>query len=1549
MRRALAPILAALDRTSHERAAVRNDFAGTVLRRVPAAQLESVDPDTVARALADSFEFVDGRDPNEIAVRLIDPEVALDGTPPTGTILEVSCDDRQFIVSTVKEELHQLGQRVARMLHPVFGSERTADGRLAAILPARDAAHRDSFLQVELGSRFPAGARRALVEAIKGVVGDVFAATDDFAAMREQVAEVAARTRQHAGRRYAEDEVTEAADLLDWLLDDNFVLLATIRGDERLGVRLRQPVAVAPALDGDVGGADVGGDRPDRPLLRLTHTAETSTVHRQVPMHRIEVVEVGPDGRVDGLFHVVGVFSDKANAEPAVVTPVLRWKLRRILELEDVVPGSHDEAALVSLFQVLPKEELFDSSLAVLRQTIVGLLAAEDQQDVRVRLRVEPASRAVSALLSIPQELYSSALRHRVERFLMAQLDGAWVDAQVALGDRAEAILRLIVHIDGPLPVGGLDSLEREVRLLCRTWDQELAGALASRFGEARGRQLAQVYADRFPTGYRSAVLAEQAVDDVVELDRLLTTGDGIGIRITPDTQGEAEARFKVFVAGPAIELSSLLPIIESLGLWAVEEEPWTLGSGDSAVHLHDFGVRSTTLLDGGASLDIERDGTRLADAARALWHGRAEVDPLNRLVLHAGMPWRDVAVLRAYRRYRSQVGTTFSTGYVDDVLVENASVSRSIVDLFAARFDPAAVESVEAVRARIQDRCDAVPRLDHDRILRGLLALVDATVRTNRYTTAGDHLALKIASAAVPDMPRPVPFREIFVHGPAVEGVHLRWGPVARGGVRWSDRPDDYRSEVLGLMRAQVLKNAVIVPTGAKGGFIVKRGRYGPPAGAEAVPRAYETFISSLLEVTEGDDDSYLVVAADRGTAKFSDLANRVSEEHGFWLGDAFASGGSRGYDHKALGITARGAWVAVRHHFYELGIDLDADGVTVAGIGDMSGDVFGNAMLQSDRIRLVAAFDHRHIFLDPTPDPAVSYKERARLFALPLSSWDDYDRARISAGGGVWSRLHKRIELSAEAREALGVSADHLTPPELIRAILQAPVGLLFAGGIGTFVRASSEPDQDIDDRANTEVRVDGLHVRARVVGEGANLAFTQRARIEYARRGGRINTDAIDNSAAVDISDREVNLKILLRAAVDAGEITMDERDHVLTDVCEDVVAAVLDDCLQQSLALSRAQQTSPRAMDATEALLVELEGSGVLDRAIEALPSTDEMRARAQAGAGLTRPELAVLLAGAKRRLAAEVLASDIPDQPALRVALERYFPPAIRARFDHLLDGHRLRRELIAAVVANDLVNRMGATFVSRVATETGATPERVVTAYCIAWGVARAGEHWDYAAAAEVSTLLEALTRDYLRRGETDIAATVVRDRPIFAELEAAMPEIGSAARRRRRTRRAEALVDSGVDPGVAVNWACVEELELAPDIAALVRQTGRPARDVADAFLRAGESLGLDRLIEVLRKTPVPDHWARAAWQGLFDDLDELRREAAHRAFLEHPDRDAAEAVARFLAARAPAVHEALALVRAIEGEPSARLDAVAVAARAVSRGISASSPPLS
>jgi glutamate dehydrogenase len=1563
--RSLAPILDRLG-ASGEQAALAREFGRAVLRRIPPAQLAAADPAATAEALGDSFAFVAARSPQAVGVRICDPPVAVDGGRPTGTVVEVSSEDRQFILTTVTEELRRLGYRVVREVHPVFGCERDGDGGLTAIVPARSAARRESFLQVEVAGHVPEEDRPALVAGLVDVLDDVFAATGDYGAMREQLVEAASRVRAGAaGGRFPAEEAAEAADLLEWLLDGNFVIsgccrfLADGRVVDGLGVLAR-------------AGAPLRRRKPSaspEQVLSIARTAEMSTVHRQVPMGCIDVAEVDPSGAPAGVFRVVGVFSRKASAEPATLTPVLRFKLRRILELEDVVDGSQDQVALVSLFQVLPKDQLFEADIPTLRGILLELLAAEDQHDVRTMVRVHPENHTVSALLSIPGDVYTPALRQRLESFLLAQLDGSRVDVDVALGERPEAILRLVVSVPGPLPTQPLDSLEWELRLLCRTWDQQLAAALAATEGEAAAGRLTQSWSDWFPPAYRDVVAPERAVDDVLELDRLVAGDEGIRIVFTEGPPGGPQARLKVFTTGASVELSAFLPILESLGLWAVEDHSYVLGGDGGRAFLHDFGVT-----DPGGALDVDLDGPRLAGAAVALWHGRAEVDSLNRLVLRSQLAWDDVAVLRAYRRYRAQVGTSFTTSYVDQVLVEHAPIAAAILEYFAALFDPGrdgSPELLAELRRRVTDGCDAVARLDHDRILRGLLALVDATLRTNRYleSPTADHLAIKFDSAQVPGVPRPVPFREIFVHGPSVEGVHLRWGPVARGGIRWSDRSDDYRSEILDLMRAQVLKNAVIVPTGAKGGFVVKHRPLGP-AGTVDVATAYETFVAGLLELTDnvvGDDvvsvprrrdtdDPYLVVAADRGTATFSDLANRLSKERGFWLDDAFASGGSTGYDHKKLGITARGAWVAVRHHFAELEIDVQTEPFTVVGIGDMSGDVFGNAMLRSDQIRLVAAFDHRDIFIDPDPDPAAAFAERARLFALPRSSWQDYDRSLISQGGGVWSRLEKRIPLSEEARAALRVEAAELTAPELVRAILRAPVGLLFTGGIGTFVRASTEPDLDIDDRANADVRVESSSVRARVVGEGANLAFTQRARIEYARRGGHLNTDAIDNAAGVDISDHEVNLKILLRKAVEAGELTAAERDRVLDQVCDDVVDDVLADCARQSMALTLARAASATEMAAIEALMKELERAGVVDRAVEALPTREEMVARTDAGAGLTRPELAVLLAGAKRNLAARLLASDVPDQPALRAVLLDYFPAPLTARFEHLVDGHRLRRELVASAVANDLVNRMGVTFVSRARADTGASAPEVAAAYWVARGVISSPERWRelegeeghppterlLAAAPVIVDLLEALTRDYLRRRETgDIAATVARDRPAVAALETATGDLGTPYRRRLRARRAETLVDSGFDPATAMRWAGLPELEIAPDAAALARRTGRTVIAVAEAALQLGESLGLDRLGERLRQAVPEGRWGEAAWRGLLDDLDDLRRGAADRALTDYADQPEGQAVLRFLVDRAHPVAEITRLLRDIESEPQPSLDAVAVATRAVHRAI--------
>ena len=1069
----------------------------------------------------------------------------------------------------------------------------------------------------------------------------------------------------------------------------------------------------------------------------------------------------------------------------------------------------------------------------------------------------------------------------------------------------------------------------------------------------------------------------ERALVDVGSLDALVGGEQTLRVRLHP--QDRSGVRLIAFRAGEPLELSDFLPILESLGLVVVEEIPYSLTGDGPALFIHDFGVRDSR----GQAIDVATDGQRLAEATLAGWYGRTETDSLNRLVLRAGLTWRDVSILRAYRRYRQQVGTAYTPGYVNEVLGNEPAAARALVSLFTTMFDPSRDEDEDAVAAardEVLEACDAVEQLDHDRILRSFLALIDATLRTNAYrpdaviTREGGievpYLSFKLDSHAVPDIPKPVPYREIFVHSPLVEGVHLRGGPVSRGGLRWSERRDDVRTEVLGLMKAQMLKNAVIVPTGAKGGFVVKD----PPADAEALREAvrdrYVTFVRGLLDVTDNlsggdvvppphvrrrdDDDPYLVVAADKGTATFSDTANAVADDYGYWLGDAFASGGSRGYDHKALGITARGAWVAVRRHFRELGIDTQTEPITAAGVGDMSGDVFGNGMLSSRTLRVVAAFDHRDIFLDPDPDPEASFAERERLFALPRSSWHDYDAELISEGGGVFSRARKRIPLSPQVREALRVDAEDLAPTELIQAILRAPVDLLFAGGIGTYVKASTETHAQIGDRTNDELRVDANTLRARVVGEGANLSFTQRARIQYARRGGKINMDAIDNAGGVDISDHEVNVKILLGTAIEQGRIDADERDGLLTDVTDEVVHHVLRDVDEQTWRLSQELDRSPHAMDAYESVMVELEERGILDRQVEALPSTDEMHDRAAAGAGLTRPELAVLLGYTKRILTADVLDSPLPDQSALQPTLADYFPELLVDRLSGMLEQHRLRRELIATVVANDLVNRMGIVFPFQLSEETGTARRRVIAAYWTAREVAGADARWREVAELadllpperqletkrEIDRLVAQLTRVYLgRRDLSDLRVIIDRERPLFDELSGEMMQLGTDSQRSHRRERAGNLMDDLVEPELATFIACTRDLGMVPDVATVAGDLGdgRKPAAIADAFLRLGNALAIDRLQRALERLDVEGRWERWQQGGLAGDLRRLRRGAVAGALHEEPSMAEPDAVDRFLQRRRDALDRAAALVAQVEVSDELALDAVAVASRAV------------
>jgi glutamate dehydrogenase len=1323
--------------------------------------------------------------------------------------------------------------------------------------------------------------------------------------------------------------------------------------------KFQQPVPVTD-LDPDVRARVFGG-----PLVLISKTNRETTIHRQARMDYIGVKRVDAEGNVVGELRLLGLFTSKAYSESARHIPLVRRKLDAIMRWEDLITGSHDYKAVVELFDSFPKDELFAAPAQELRATIMALAAMQEERNVRVFVRTDPSQKSVWVIVALPRDRVTTELRLRLEHLFEYRFGGSIADYALSFATDP-ARFHFTIHVTDDVPQVSLSELQAEVAAAARSWGDALSDALAETHGEMRGHELARRYTALFPDYYKSASSIEAARFDVEQFERL---GDDTPYVVAlQNERGPAEplTRVKLYKTGGKAPLTDLLPLLEQLGLTVVEEVPTRL-QGDQAEsrYLHDFGVLGPD----GSQLDLETHAELVSSTVGAVWDGRAGSDWLNRLVLTGALSWQRVAVLRAYREYRQLLGQTFTSRYQNDCLVRNARISRKLVQLFELRFDPARESDDEAEGALVDEisaDLDAVTSLDDDRILRGYLGMIVATVRTNAYVRGGEsrHLSFKLRCKDVPGMPPPVPMWEIFVYSPDMAGVHLRGGTVARGGIRWSDRLEDYRTEILGLMKAQMVKNAVIVPVGAKGGFVLKKPPAERPALMEEERRQYVTLMRGMLDLTDNmvggevvhppdvrvldGPDPYLVVAADKGTAHLSDTANSISAEYGFWLGDAFASGGSDGYDHKALGITARGAWESVTRHFRELGCDVMTEPFTAAGVGDMSGDVFGNGMLLSRQMRLVAAFDHRHVFIDPSPEAEASYEERARLFALPASTWDDYDRSLISSGGGVWPRTAKSVPLSPEARAALGVDEERLTPTELIRAILRAPVDLLWNGGIGTYVKASSESHADVGDRTNDVVRVDGRELRAKVVGEGGNLGFTQRGRIEYAQAGGRINTDAIDNSGGVDCSDHEVNLKILLGLAVESGELTVQERNDVLQSVAPDVVAHVLYDNYLQVQILSQESAVSAGRMEAYEDLMVELEARGLLERSLEFLPTPEQMAERRSAGTGLARPELAVLLAYSKRLLREHVLASDLPDDPYLDSALAEYFPPAVVERFRGLMSAHPLRREIVATIVTNDVINSMGITFVSRMVAETGATAAEVAAAFIVARDVSNAREPWDAVEKLDrvvpndlqgdlmtrVDSMVEQLARWYLTHvPHIDLETEVERAQAPFAELVASMADVATTAWRLTRDERLERLLEQNVAPDAARFASIAPDLVYAPDIITVARTYSRSIADVAHAFFVIGERLYLDVIERRASELPAETRWQRLAWASLADDLRLLRRQIASAVLAESGETSIDDAVDRYLAARTDPYERLAALMTTLAAAPGDDASVIMVA----------------
>ncbi len=1523
---------------------VQQRFLRAYFRGVGEEDLAERTPATLAGEARSHLELGWRRAPGQSLVRIFNPDRERDGFESPHTLVQIVTDDRPFLVDSVGIAFARAGLAMHLIVHPVLEVRRDGRGRLAGLgANGGEPYQAESWELYEVDRQTDPAALERLRHDIESTLTDVTLAVDDWPAMRERVRSLVADLERDPPS-LPSDDVSEARQLLEWMEERHFVFLGyryyrlergadedRLIAEPRSGLGILRTRGAGGRPAATVLTGDVRARARDRELLVLTKANSISTVHRAEYLDYAGVKTFDARGRVTGEHRFLGLWTSTAyNRSPRDI-PVLRRKVDRVIEHFGLDPHGHDGKAVLNVLETYPRDELFQASFEDLIRIARGVVNLYERRTVRLLTRRDPYHRFYSCLVYVPRDRYNTEVRQRIEQIVLEGFSGRSVESQVQISGSSHARVHVVVRTDPPGPRKvDIAAIERHIAEAALTWTDRLREVLVAREGEAAGIALATRYRRAFPLAYEEDVAPADALADIADLERLRTAPEARRLSLhRPQQQKPARMHLKIVRIGDPVPISDLLPILENFGLRVIAERPYELAWPEGGTAwIQDFELEHRD----GLAIDIGRIEQRFKEALEMTWSGDAENDGFNRLLLAADLTAREITVLRAYCRYLLQTGVPFSQAYMERTLAANPAIAAGLVRLFEARLDPAAQPAAsrrgrtrgnlsEEIVAQINASLDSVASLDEDRILRAYLGLAQATLRTNFYRRdpAGGtlpYLSFKLDPAAIADLPLPRPKFEIFVYSPRVEGVHLRMGYVARGGIRWSDRREDFRTEVLGLMKAQNVKNTLIVPVGAKGGFVPKRL---PGGGREEIQAeviaCYRTFIRGLLDLTDNivggkvvpppqvgrrdGDDAYLVVAADKGTATFSDIANSISADYGFWMGDAFASGGSAGYDHKKLAITARGGWECVKRHFRELGVDIQKTPFTAIGIGDMSGDVFGNGMLLSPHIRLQAAFDHRHIFLDPNPDAAVSFAERQRLFDLPRSSWDDYDRGRISKGGGVFARTTKSITLSAEARALLGLESATQPPVEIMRAILRMPVDLLWNGGIGTYVKASRESNAEVGDRANDGLRINGRELKAKVVGEGGNLGFTQRGRIEYALAGGRLNTDFIDNSAGVNTSDVEVNLKILLNPIVQAGGLTGGERNRLLASMSGEVCALVLRNNYLQSQAISTLELQARARMSEFQHLIRSLERSGELNRALEFLPTDDELAERREAGAGLTRPELAILLAYSKIWLNTHLLDSDVPEDPYLSTELERYFPAPVRRRFARAIPRHRLRREIIATAITNSLINRMGPTFVPRAQEDTGAEPAQIARAYTAAREIFEMRTIWtriedldnkvpakvQYTAAFETSRLLRHATYWLLaRRRALKVDTAVAEFRAGVHELEPRIGHVLCGSWREHFEQVRKQHLEAGLTPELAARVASLEAHNASLDIVELAASQRIAVTEAARLYFEAGARTGLDWLRQQIDRLPVEGPWQATARTGLRDAALRLHRKLAER-----------------------------------------------------------------
>ncbi|NHP15872.1 NAD-glutamate dehydrogenase [Rhodococcus sp. IC4_135] len=1467
------------------------------------------------------------------------------GSEGLGAAVQIVTDDMSLLVESVTAMLNRQGVGISQFAHPILTVDRDDSGNLMSL---GDRGIQESWMHVQLDSEVEDSALDAIEAHLGKVLADVrqvVGDTPDMKALQLRIADELASAAETASGRITPEEFSDTARLLRWMADGNYAVLGyrrfegtkdgsrTVAGSG-LGVLRSDAVTEGPMSLPPVA------DLPDRPLLVLTQGSFPATVHRAVYPYFVGVSILDDEGNIVGEHRFLGVFTVVALHENVLAIPLIERRVREVIARAGVDLHSYSGQAMLEVIQSFPRTELFSSDAETLFETVHAVHSIGLRRQVRLFVREDTFGRFVSCLVYLPRDRYTTRVRLAMQHLLWREFGPGTVDYTARVTENDLALLHVTIRRDPDSEPVRLDvseaNRERVQALLTeasRSWDDRITDLVRESPGV--DPELVQRYSRVLPDGYKEDFEPSRALADIARLEALAPGAIDVLLYRAVDSAPGAW-RFTLFVGGDGISLSQVLPVLQSLGVEVLDERPHVVQRLDGVqCWIYDFGLsvpadlRASVEVDLDAQVPLETSTAPLTEVQKrftaafgAVWFGRAEADRFNELVLRAGMSWRQAVVLRAYAKYLRQATFPYSQFHIEGIALTHPQTAFALVQLFEAMFDPEKQDDIRVAELDEQLRAsiDEVLSLDADRILRGMFSLVKATLRTNFYVVdaddrSRDYLSVKLDPSRISELPKPRPAFEIYVYSPEVEGVHLRFGAVARGGLRWSDRREDFRTEVLGLVKAQAVKNAVIVPVGAKGGFVVKN----PPlptgdpvadrtATLETGKACYTTFISGLLDITDNvhaatgevvtpdrvvrkdDQDRYLVVAADKGTATFSDLANSVAAKYDFWLGDAFASGGSVGYDHKGMGITARGAWESVKRHFRELGVDTQTEDFTTVGVGDMSGDVFGNGMLLSRHIRLVGAFDHRHIFLDPNPDAASSFVERQRLFELPRSSWADYDKSLISEGGGVWDRTVKSVPIAESVRIALGLAEDvtKLSPPELMQAILSAPVDLLWNGGIGTYVKASTETNAQVGDKSNDAVRVDGQDLRVKVIGEGGNLGVTALGRIEFSANGGHINTDAIDNSAGVDCSDHEVNIKILLDSLVRSQLLPTQERNPLLASMTDDVAALVLADNIAQNALLGISRVTAPQMLGVHRRQLTDLTKARGLDRKLEALPTDKEIERRLEVGVGLTSPELATLTAHVKLSLKDDLLATELPDNDFFAQQIPQYFPTAVRDRFETEIKAHPLRRQIVATMLVNEVIDNGGITYAYRLAEETGASSTDSIRAYAAVREVFALDEVWSRIRSAGVSAeienelivescrLLDRASRWFLANRPQPIAvgAEVARYSAAYRATAPLVPGLLAGHQLDDLLVRAQSVIDRGAPEALALEVFRLLDVYCLLDIADIADIADHDITEVAELYYALDAHLGIDWLLSAVSGLERGDRWHSLARLALRDDL---------------------------------------------------------------------------